>query len=78
MAKKIDYTFTSGGKIHYLINDPKSGKSSSFTSYDMSTKNRNVRVIRKMGVDKNYNIFEEDMEYNPILSEDIKGNNIFI
>ena len=56
LQKKIDYTFTSGGKRHYFINDAKSGKSSSFTNFDMSTKNQNIRVVLQMSVDKNYNI----------------------
>ena len=76
MAKKYDYTFTIGDKSHQF--NKNENQSSSFTNFDMSTKNRTVRVSREMGVNKNYNIVEENMEYNPILSKNIKGNIFFI
>ena len=71
MSKEYDYVFNMKGKSFHLPNEE---KSPSITSFDMSTKNQNIRVVKEMGANTNYNINEENLEYNPNFIKNIKGN----
>ena len=75
MSQNYDYVFNIKGQNFHLTNEE---KSPSFTSFDMSTKNQNIRVVQEMGANSNYNINEENMEYNPNFIKNIKGNINFI
>ena len=50
-------------------------------NFTMSSNNRNIRMIREMGVnscDNNFKIDEVKMDYSPIFNNNIKDNNNFI
>jgi len=58
------------GKSFHLFNEE---KVPSLTNFDISTKNQNIRVVQEMGINSNYNINDNNIEYNPILKRNIKS-----
>ena len=56
------------GKSFHLFNEE---KVPSLTNFDISTKNQNIRVVQEMGINSNYNINDNNIEYNPILKRNI-------
>ena len=55
--------------------------SSSLININMSSKNSNIRVIKEIGANRNENMpIKKDspkIDYNPIFTSNIKGNNNF-
>jgi len=70
MSKDYDYKFNLKGKTFHLFNEE---KAPSLTNFDISTKNQNIRVVQEMGINSNYKINDNNMEYNPILKKNIKS-----
>ena len=70
MSKKYDNTFDMKGKSFHLYNEEKTPFS---TNFDISTKNQNIRVVQELGINNNFIIDDENMEYNPNLKKNIKG-----
>ena len=66
MTKEYDYACNMKGKIFHLFNEEKTSFS---TNFDISTKNQNIRVVQEMGSNNNYNIDDDNMEYNPNLKK---------
>jgi len=56
------------GKSFHLFNEE---KVPSLTNFDISTKNQNIRVVQEMGINSNYIINDNNIEYNPILKRNI-------
>ena len=77
MSKEYDYSFDMKGKSFHLFNDEKTAFS---TNFNMSTKNQNIWIVQKMGINNNLNIIDENMEYIPSFRKNIKGkiNYIFL
>ena len=70
MSKEYDYDFNMKDKSFHLFNE---GKAPFLTNFDISTKNQNIRVVQEMGINSNYKINDNNMEYNPILKKNIKS-----
>jgi len=63
MSKEYDYEFNKKGKSFHLFNEE---KAPSLTNFDISTKNKNIRVVQEMGINNNYNINENNKDKTPI------------
>ena len=78
MSKEYDHYFNLEGKNIHIFNDDTSGKSPSFSSFEISGKNRNIRLRKESRKNNNYNNEEENERYNSFSIQNIICNKNYL
>jgi len=75
MNKQNNNSISMKGNSLHFIKEENMGNSPFLENFDVSSKNKNIRVVRETGSFNNDIVDINNMGYNPFINKNIKCNN---